>query len=143
MTAGSGQTAFFDKTYNETLVLLHEARAFSAKGLHFRAAAEPMAALRIHSELLRITARLTQVMAWLLHRKAVFAGEISRLEAAADPKARIGARSVCQDYSGHSHPDLPLPLRDLLHRSHALYMRVTRLDELVQRDAAPNTKFHR
>lgn len=77
-------------------------------------------------EALRLTARLTQVMAWLLMQRAVHAGEIDR-ETARGPQHRLGGQEVCL---AAACPDenLPLRLRDLLARSAELYDRIARLD---------------
>ncbi len=78
----SGQpTAFFGKTYDETLGLLVEVRDYVADGeLRDRAALAPAVGARLSCEALRVTARLTQLMAWLLAQKAVHAGELSNEE---------------------------------------------------------------
>ena len=63
----SGPTAFFNRTYDETMALLIEARNYIAyneqsdqRGL------APQVRLQVSYESLRVTSRLTQVMAWLL-----------------------------------------------------------------------------
>ncbi len=77
-------TAFFNKTYDEALGLTHEARSFIDSLDQARLAEVPDATRLIYArESMRLTARLTQVMAWLLYQKAVHAGEIDRAEMAA------------------------------------------------------------
>ena len=80
-------------------------------------------------ETLRLTARLTQVMAWLLAQRAVHAEEMDLEEALAEPLAGI----ICMEAAGRDNPDLPPRLSDLLGRSHLLYVRVARLDQLARR----------
>lgn len=131
-----GPTAFFNRTYDETMVLLVEARNYIAyqEALDQRNLG-PSVRLQASYESMRVTSRLTQVMAWLLAQKAVHAGEISMKQAASEEYALSGG-DVCSDSSGPDNPDLPMGLRSLLERSHSLYLRVARLDEQVRRSVA-------
>jgi len=127
-------TRFFDKTYDEALGLTHEARRFIASVDGSRLSDAPFSTRLIYArETLRLTARLTQVMAWLLYQKAVHAGEIDRAEAAA-PDKRLGGRAICSEHDEVALTMLPPPLQGLMARSHRLYVRVARLDEMVGRD---------
>ena len=131
------ETAFFNKTYDETLGLTHEARAFVALLDTARLTDAPLATRLIYArESMRLTARLTQVMAWLLYQKAVHAGEIDRAEVA-EPDKRLGGRAVCSEHDEAALAMLPPQLRSLMERSHRLYLRVARLDELAGRDSDP------
>jgi regulator of CtrA degradation len=134
LPADAAPTAFFNKTYDETLGLLVEVRDYVAHGQpRDRAALPPVTGARLCCEALRMTARLTQVMAWLLAQKAVHAGELSPTEvvAGSDPLAQIG---VCMVGDSEEELDaLPTHFRRLLDRSHRLYVRVARLDEMVRR----------
>lgn len=120
---------FFNGTYDETMALLIEARNYIAyhDSVNHRAL-PPHVRLQISYESMRVTSRLTQVMAWLLAQKAVHAGEITREQAASEDFALSGG-DVCTDPSGPDNESLPEGLRSLLDRSHKLYMRVARLDE--------------
>ena len=130
-------TTFFDKTYDEALRLTHEARSFIDSVDEARLTDVPYATRLIYArESLRLTARLTQVMAWMFYQKAVHAGEIDRAELAA-PDKRLGGRAECSEHDEAAMAMLPPPLRSLMQRSHRLYVRVARLDEMVGRDAAP------
>jgi regulator of CtrA degradation len=132
----TGPTAFFNRTYDETMALLVEARNYIAcqeaadqRGL------PPAVRLQVSYETLRVTSRLTQVMAWLLAQKAVHAGELTIQQLASEEFALSGG-TVCTDPSGPDNDQLPMGLRSLLERSHKLYERVSRLDEQVRRAAA-------
>ena len=128
-----GPTAYFHRTYDETMALLIEARNYAA--YHNELDQRTMTAtVRLHAcyEALRVTSRLTQVMAWLLAQKAVHAGELSLEEGAGDEYALSGGL-VCSDPSGLENQELPKGLRSLLERSHQLYARVLRLDDQVRR----------
>ena len=129
-----GPTAYFHRTYDETMALLIEARNYAA--YHNEIDQRTMTATdRLHAcyEALRVTSRLTQVMAWLLAQKAVHAGELTLEESAGDEYALSGGL-VCSDPSGPENQELPKGLRRLLDRSHKLYARVLRLDDQVRRN---------
>jgi regulator of CtrA degradation len=124
-------TAFFGKTYGEALSLVVEARDYLALSEARRARdLPPVERLMMCSETLRLTARLTQIMAWLMAQRAVHNGELSRDEALAEPLAGV---TICMDGGEREEDGLPPRLTDLLGRSRRLYVRVARLDELARR----------
>lgn len=130
MAEGAG-VAFLNGTYAEALALTREARDYIA--LQERADRQDLGAidqLVVSCESMRLTTRLTQVMAWLLVQRAVQAGEITRDEAR-EPQHRLGAREICEAGSPPMDAELPSRMRDLLARSHALYSRVARLDAML------------
>ena len=128
-------TAFFGKTYNEAMSLLVEARNYLAYlEPQDRRGLEPLERLRLCCETMRLTARLTQIMAWLLAQRAVHAGEISREEALSDPRA-LAELEICMEDADVANTTLPPRLIDLMGRSQRLYVRVARLDELARRTA--------
>ena len=131
---GLPATTFFSRTFDEALGLVVEARNYLAgKGDVERLELDPAASLLYSCESLRLTTRLTQIMAWLLVQRAVHEGEVSR-ERAREPGYRLGARDVCLGDTGIDLSDLPRGLRSLLERSERLYRRIDRLDEMVRRD---------
>src|SRR5579871_109579 len=81
-------TAFFSRTYDEAVDLVEAARSY-LKVLEpiDRKTLPAPDRLRLCSETMRMTARLTQIMAWLLSQRAVHAGEITRAEALSDQQA--------------------------------------------------------
>ena len=128
---------YFCLTYDETLSLLVEARNY----LNYQEQScalqlPPGARLQFCNESLRVTSRLAHVMAWLLAQRAVHAGEITQDEAASDLYALSGGK-VCLDISGHQNNDLPSGLRSLLDRSHRLYVRACRLENMVRHRNPP------
>ena len=134
VTAIAAETAFFGKTYGEAVDLLLVARDYLAHDEPGeRRALMPTQRLAMCSETLRLTARLTQIMAWLLAQRAVHSGELSREKALGDEP--LAALDVCMDGEAEEDRDLPPRLVDLLGRSRRLYVRVTRLDELARRMA--------
>ncbi|HUC67649.1 MAG TPA: DUF1465 family protein [Stellaceae bacterium] len=131
--ASTAPTAFFDKTYDEAIGLLEQARGYLSvlEPIDRRQLAAPEQ-LRLCVETMRMTARLTQIMAWLLAERAIFAGELSR-EAAFEGQTGLAALPVCMDRGEDDWQGLPNRLVSLLDRSHRLYVRVARLDELARR----------
>lgn len=128
-------TAFFNKTYDEAFALLVEARNYVAHEQPADgAAADLWGRARISLETTRLTSRLGHVMAWLLARKAVHAGEIGRAAAGMPPYVLDYDELIAANEGPLSAP-LPPRLESLMARSQRLYTRVTRLDELVRRDA--------
>jgi regulator of CtrA degradation len=85
--------------------------------------------LRLCCETMRMTARLTQIMAWLMAQKAIHAGEMTQGELVErqEPLAEI---RICMDPG--QVDGLPKPLIGLLQRSHSLYLRIARLDGRVR-----------
>lgn len=124
----AGTIAFFDRTYDEALALTREARDYIAgPGAQARRQMSPDAVLTASCEEMRLTARMTQVMAWLLVQRAVHEGEMTRAEAAQDGH-RLGGADACLADPVAGEETLPARLRDLLARSRQLYERVRRLD---------------
>ena len=122
--------AFFDSTYREALSLTREARDYVAyQERRDKQSLSPVGQLAASCESMRMTARLTQVMSWLLVQKAVHAGELSREQAAA-PELRLSGQTVCGEEPPETEEVLPPRLRELLERSLSLYQRVARLDAM-------------
>ena len=131
---GLPATTFFSKTSDEAHDLLVEARAYLEATSDARLG-RPVEDLAHSMETLRLTTRLTQIMAWLLVQRAVHAGEMTPAEARQAPN-RLGARGLCLDPGGETEATLPAGLRALLARSRKLYRRIARLDQMVARDGA-------
>ena len=81
-------------------------------------------------EALRLTTRLSQMMAWLMVQRAVHGGEIAIYEARHEAR-RLGGREVCLDNDIEVIENLPPRFRSLMERSLKLYQRIARLDEMV------------
>lgn len=135
----SDQTvAFFDSTFDEALSLTREARDY----LTHREPAErkeltPKDRMAVSCETMRLTSRLTQIMAWLLVQKAVHAGEMTRAEATA-PEFRLAGKEVCEETMPPVEGATLQPrLVELLDRSHKLYERVARLDAMQDQSHRP------
>ena len=129
-------TAFFGRTFEEALALIIEARDYVAGRLAFDRETVSIAdQLVCDCETLRLTSRLTHVMAWLLIQRAIHEGEIPPEEAQTELN-RLGGHSVCLVDNPATVERLPKRLQALMTRSHHLFVRVSRLDEMVCRGAA-------
>mgnify|MGYP001251362165 CR=1 FL=1 len=132
-TAG-GPVTFLNRTYEETIELLLEARGYLAGDEPQDRARMPACdRLLLALETTRLTTMLAHMVAWLLLQRAVAAGEIPR-EAAASPEHRLGGRELCTELTGAGDNRLPLRLRTLMLRGQRLYARLSRLDEMILRD---------
>lgn len=130
MSQAAEPIAYFASTFDEALSLAREARDYVAyQQSSDLTRMSPTGRLVASCESMRLTARLTQVIAWLLVQKAVHAGELSR-EQAAEPRHRLGGQKVCLSEGLVADKALPERLVDLLARSHGLYQRVARLDAM-------------
>ncbi len=123
-------TVVITRTYDEAMSLLVEARNY----LRFRQSdvfrVPPVERLKLTREAFRVTSRLTQVMAWLLLRRAVIEGEIPD-EDARRPERRLAGHDVCLGNADDLGDWLPSGMEGLLDRSRALYERIDRLDRML------------
>ena len=132
-TRTGASVTFFSRTYDEALQLTIEARDYIAgRGARERDKLSAGGRLAASCEEMRLTARLTQVMAWLLIQRAVHEGEISWADAAADHH-RLAGQAACLAEPVVPDEELPERLAELLARSRHLYERVQRLDAMLDR----------
>lgn len=125
------QLAVYHGTYDETIDLMIEARNYmSYVDNRSREQTDAIASLRLSCEAMRVTSRLTQVMAWLMMQRAVQEGEITANEAISEPN-RLSGVAVCLDVSFANDDSLPRGLKSLLSRSHRLYLRIVHLEEQI------------
>jgi regulator of CtrA degradation len=125
---------YFSRTYDETMSLLHEAR-----NCIIRFGDEPSMTtagrLSYARETMRLTTRLTSVMAWLLAQRAVHAGEMTP-QHAASAAHELTARELCLTTADADDTALlPAELQLLMEKSRALYARVARLETQVKATA--------
>ncbi len=123
-----------DSLYIDAMLLADEARGyFDASGREDRDKLPPLLRVGFSCESLRVTARLMHIIAWLLVRRGVAAGEINEEQAAA-PERRLGrAQSGDPDIVA----SLPEPARDIIAATDELYERVVRLDRDIDRVLPP------
>ncbi len=137
MTDTSSPTvAYFNNTFEEALALAREARNYIVYQGVEAAKLDPAERLVVSCESMRVTARVGQIIAWLLVQKAVHEGELSRDQAAEEPY-RLAGQKICAASDLIAAEKIPLRLAELLERSHSLYTRVERLDALLG-SSAPN-----
>ena len=132
MRSEGGMTMrLIDALYVEAMILADEARGyFDDRGKADREVLPPIARVAFTCESLKVTTRLMHIIAWLLTRRALEAGEISPREAR-DPRRRLGRIEA-----GDSDPAiLPEAAQSLVRASHDLYERVRRLDDGLERRA--------
>ena len=133
MTDETAPAAFFNRTFDEAFGLLVDARNYIAyEEPADRQSLDPLTRLMMSCEATRMTARLAYIMSWLMVRKAVFAGEITADEACGSERRLDGHETCLAEGFAHGS-DFPPHFADLLEKSRRLYVRVSRLDELLIR----------
>lgn len=131
-----GETEFFKKTYNEAISIVHQAADyFENRGHAEKLKLNEEDSLTYTAESLRMTTRLTQVMAWLFVQRAIAAGELEE-EEARKPNRRLSGHATCLPEEPADTDGLPSDFQTLLNSSEGLFRRVARLDDMVARDAA-------
>jgi regulator of CtrA degradation len=128
----SKPSTLLDRTFEEGVALTLETRNYIA--YHEQADRRVFSlpdCLHVGYQHTRVSARLIQAMTWLLGMKALLSGEISP-EQFASPQYMLTGGEECENPTGAELAELPQGLRTLLERSHALYMRVMRLDAMVR-----------
>jgi regulator of CtrA degradation len=119
---------FLDKAYDEGFALLVEVRDFLKDDKAAIDAALPAPdRVLLTQELTRMARRLTDVMAWLLLRRAVAAGEIGHRESLAHAAARLD--DDLPDEPNVAHRKLPLQVRGMMGRTRRLYGEVLKLKD--------------
>lgn len=92
---------------------------------------------KVSCEAMRITVRLTQIIAWLIIQKAIVEGDITRTEGLSD-ECQVLRGNHCLESFTETDEDLPYRLRELLKDSREHYLRIKRLDQMTrQRDLSP------
>jgi len=125
-----------DRTFDEGVALTMEARnyiAYQEQGDRRRQNLPHC--LHVGYQHTRVSARLIQVMTWLLAMKALLAGEISP-EQFSLPQYALAGGEECENPVGPELEELPQGLRSLLERTHLLYSRILRLDAMVREKLA-------
>ena len=123
---------FIKKLYDEAFALLVESRNYvaycQAKDV---CTLENDGRLLVSQETMRITCRLTQVMAWLFCQRAVENGE-RPADWALSEEFALSGQDVCLEDSWVDDGRLPPAVRGLSERTLSLYVRVGRLDQMLR-----------
>ena len=133
MTEHAPFAKFIERTYGETLQLLEEAWDYSVhdwkeESGHLSA----IETIKVNREQMRLTARLSEIMAWLIVHKAVSAGEMTP-EQAQSGNYHLTAHEVCLPGECAEEENLPDRLNRVLNRSFKLYGRVSKMYRMAQR----------
>ncbi|USI72406.1 DUF1465 family protein [Sphingomonas morindae] len=114
-----------DALYTEAMLLADEARGyFEYEGRLDRDALAPRDRIAFSCESLRVTTRLMHVIAWLLGRRAVLAGELEAARAS-EGEWRLGlVTNALEDHGAR----LPEGARRIIDASIDLHARAARLD---------------
>ena len=121
-----------DRTFDEGVALTLEVRNYIA--FHEQADRRDYdltRCLQAGYQHTRISARLIQVMTWLLAMKALLSGEISPEQFASPQYAFNLTDESLDDIEGDAE-NMPQGLRGLLDRSQSLFARIQRLDAMVR-----------
>ena len=130
----STTAATLDQAYEEAMTMLVDARDFARDHKHEMDGLEADQRLRLSQYTMQVTARLTQVMAWLMASKAVANGEMStdqlNQEYALPEEGTLpGADPDMLEREKADREITPTRLADLMDRSRSLYQRIARLDQ--------------
>ena len=90
---------------------------------------DPHFTFLLSSEAMRVTVRLTQIIAWLMLQKAVLEEELSREDTLSE-SCRVLQGDECLDKTSEEDRDVPPRLRELLKESRLFYASIMRLDTL-------------
>lgn len=125
--------SFIERTYAETFRLLEEALEYNSLGWKEDVNSLPhMESMQFTGEKMRLTTRLSEIMAWLLVQKALAGGEITLEQAQSEP-CHLSSEDVCVNESGLEKDKCPGRLAGLLDRSRDLYGRVVKMDQMATR----------
>ena len=123
-----GNLIFMPGLFHEVMdIILESYEYFEAHDATDSSRIPPFLQAIYSNEMSRITMRLTSVMAWLMARKAVSSGQLTMDEALTD--YRLEGDGYCLHHDHSVSNILPYYMNDLLMRSHAIYLRVWRLDQ--------------
>ena len=124
---------FIDRTFNEVLQLLEDARDYTllCRKEDVRGLAQDET-LCVARESMRLTALLSEIMAWLLVQKAVNKGEMTAREAQVGDY-RLNTREIYGVDGRGESTVFPARLGKLLDQSIDLYGRVSKMDRMVTR----------
>ena len=88
--------------------------------------------MRFAGERMRLTARLSEIMAWVMVHKAVASGEMTA-EQAQSGKYHLSAHDVCLAGNRDQPSACSERLGGMLDRSRDLYSRVIKMDQMASR----------
>lgn len=132
-------TRLVDALYTDAMLLADEVRGYFDDGDRCsHDALTPFERVLFSCEALKITTRLTHVIAWLLTQRAIAAGEIAAASAPT-PAARLGP-VVPSDAA--TLATLPAPARGYVAASLELHLRASRLEASLRTGASASPARH-
>ncbi|MFT6510617.1 MAG: regulator of CtrA degradation [Parvibaculaceae bacterium] len=130
-TSDFASSELFSRTYREGMSLVEETASYLDGAGRSESKLLPRnSSLAYAAESMRLTTRLMQVAAWLLVQKAVAEGEMSAADAAQN-KYRLGGKEISRAKPVEGAEDLPEALKDMVARSHSIYDRIERLEQML------------
>lgn len=126
---------WLEATYEETYDLLREVKNYHDQ-IHPGQCCQrgSMERYLLTCESLRITSRLSHIMAWLLNEKAVLAEEMSCKEARTRFRP-LCEENICTKNRFDDLKEIPRPMSSLMERSHLLFMRASRIEHQLRKEA--------
>lgn len=126
----------FDQVFREGMALVEEAATYlDGQGRRDSKKLKGADTVLYASESMRLTTRLLDLASWLLIRRSLKEGEISRDEAEAKRK-RVKLQGIGRPSHVKDYEKLPQGLRSLIERSFGLHDRIIKLDRAMNDPAA-------
>jgi regulator of CtrA degradation len=127
----------FKTVFREGMALVEAAATYlDGDGRKEARKLRPPHSLAYATESMRLTTRLMQLASWLLIRRAVSEGELTR-EQAVEEQRKIKLPMTGTDQPNRDLGALPERLRDLIEQSVKLQERVIRLDQMLDFNQPP------
>ncbi len=121
----------FDRVFSEGMALVERSAAYlDGEGRRESKGLPGQVTVLYATESMRLTTRLLELASWLLIRRALKEGEITR-EEAETKRARVKLQTLGRPAHTKGFADLPKGLRDLIDASFQLHDRIVQLDRAM------------
>ncbi len=100
---------------------------------------DPSQTFKISCEAMRVTVRMTQIIAWLILQKAVLEGDLTQDEFLSEEYRVLRGKHCLESYT-EEDVEIPPRLRELLKESRELYLRTLQLDKVTRHGHVSLTK---
>lgn len=121
----------FDRVFSEGMALVERSAAYlDGEGRRESKGLPSQITVLYATESMRLTTRLLELASWLLIRRALKEGEITRDEAESK-RARIKLQTLGRPAHTKGFSELPKGLRDLIEASFQLHDRIVQLDRAM------------
>ena len=123
------KSVFTEKLYHEAILLLNEAKEYMQfQAPHDISSLSFQDSFFLSCEVTRVTARLTEIISWILVQKAIESGKISPMNVSGFIKKLKGDETLTVDSQETCPVPIPPKLEDLLEKSRNLYLRLLWLE---------------